>query len=114
MRKKAPEKPRCVGCGKTYGERNTEDKSAFYNEGEAPPSCPTNHIITRTNDQTWGSQFEERGKGPSTTLVKVADARRRITWTIWDGTYRTPYRPFCTLRCALAFARRAAKERGLS
>jgi hypothetical protein len=34
--------------------------------------------------------------------------RMMITWTFWDGvSWLVRYEPFCTLRCALDFARAA-------
>lgn len=94
IKSKFTSRPICVCCGKAYGARWTEEVTEFYQKGATEPVYRGNLKVMRTRDDPWGS------------------AQRRVLWTVWDGeTFVTPYNPFCTLRCALSFAR-AAYETG--
>ena len=80
----------CVHCGKPYGHRRT-----------------------MTRQMKWPSdQPEPRHNFAPLRLVAQDKARQTTddhhvrTVTLWDGkSYAGGYPPFCTLRCALSFAR---------
>ena len=85
-------RPQCVWCGKPYGQRTRRSAS-----GEPMPPYRGNGVVTKT------------GK-PSLMNLK-ADWIMHAYREVWDGeTYWKPFAPFCTLRCALAYARNAHKR----
>lgn len=78
---------KCAWCGKTYGSRVTEMIRCYGDE----PRFETNHERVG-GIQSWTS----------------TDGRRVHAAKFWDGeSYWMPYKPFCTLRCAFGYARRA-------
>ena len=94
-------RPVCIHCGKFYGKRTTRSETVKWNDGEPKPEYRGNGIVVR--ERTWqtggftgnwhGTEF-----GPHQTI-----AFREI----WDGeSWRgSSADPFCTLRCALDYAR---------
>lgn len=83
-------KPICAQCGKAYGQRATEMIVARCPRGEQLPPYEGDGIVVKADSGFLGG-------------------KERLEYRyIWDGmTYWTPHKPFCTLRCALAYAREA-------
>ena len=88
-------RPTCIECGKPYGRRQVLDEPVAHPQRTEPPPYLGRGLIIHE----W--------------TRKVADEllTHRLIWDreTWIGGYW----PFCTLRCALAYARRAylAKSR---
>lgn len=97
-------RPVCGHCGKPYGQRNTNDERVFFNEGEPKPVYRGNLQLVKESVDPWGAHWEET-KG---MITKAENTKWRVVWTLWDGeSYFGGYNPFCTLRCALDYARKA-------
>jgi len=95
--------PRCACCNKPYGSRWLTEETA--KSPDAPPVYQGNGYVVKEY-----SYFS--GWRPGQTTPGRPPGHYVVQWTIWDGeSIRTPYRPFCTLRCACAFAD-AAHEAG--
>ncbi len=86
-------RPVCVCCGKAYGERDTRYVELRWADGEpvpAPELKEGERVV-----KAWA-------------LRHLGDSKRIQRYDIWDGeSWWTRYAPFCTLRCALAYARAA-------
>jgi hypothetical protein len=108
-------RPICVHCGKQYGQRALEDQIVRWD-------TPTKDIPTgRKLDEMVKVAIEPtvppppyRGNGMVAKETKPylsADNNRMVMHrSVWDGvSWRGGYTPFCTLRCALDFARSAHK-----
>jgi hypothetical protein len=90
-------RPKCACCGKGYGSRWIIHDKLTWKDGQFPEAYdgPLNVI-----KEIYGVYYSSVGH-----WVGYRD--------LWDGkSFRVPYEPFCTLRCALDFAR-AAYKRGL-
>lgn len=125
-------KPICACCGKPYGARNTKSEQIFCPDDDTgkPPVAPPyrgNGKVSRESywpdDDGWYAGHRSHEKVRETPpepptgnrFDQVAHMRRvmadhrpgrSLTRTVWiPGDYRMPYEPFCTLICALAFAR---------
>ena len=84
-------RPICVHCGKPYGQRDVTDQVVRRQKGEPWPPYRGNGIVLRE--------------------VVFNDSATVNYRKVWDGeTWSKPYEPFCTLRCALDYARRAYKR----
>ena len=81
-------RPTCVHCGSVYGQRKTHDETVTVKRGEKFPAYRGNGILVKD--------------------FRVSENATTSHRTIWDGeSYWKPYEPFCKLRCALAYARKA-------
>lgn len=108
----AKRRPVCVHCGLRYGRRATHHYTLRWEDGEPEPSYPGNLVVVRR-----GSVREARGAmiipawGAGVSpgrLTPIPGQRHARDIEVWDGqTWIAPYEPFCTLRCALGFARKA-------
>ena len=95
-------RPICVHCGKAYGQRATRTETYKYAAGEPRPAYRGNGIVTKERD--WNTL----GSTGSLGSIKFSASEIVGSRTIWDGeTWRGGYDPFCTLRCALDYARQA-------
>lgn len=114
-------RPRCAHCLKRYGRRDTKEVTVKYPPCEVMPPYTGNGIVLKTskpyktadratmrgvtmisaNPEIRARQEEEIARAPEQSMLVA-------TRTIWDGVSWTGgYPPFCTLRCALAYAREA-------
>lgn len=83
-------RPVCVHCGKKYGQRRCKEIIDIVKEREAAPHLETNLILVSSQSWPYGTDT------------------KRIVRTFWDGqSWYGGYKPFCTLNCALDYARRA-------
>ncbi len=89
-------RPTCVHCGSRYGQRSTSTILLKHKVGETPPTYTGDGTVTR-----------EHGRPlPDGTCVVYRE--------VWDGkSWTGGYHPFCTLRCALSYARIAFRTAGL-
>ena len=79
-------RPVCVHCGKRYGRRDTHDVRLRWEKGEPKPRYEGNLQVVRS----------------------VMIVRPYLDIEVWNGRdWYGGYPPFCTLRCALDYARRA-------
>jgi hypothetical protein len=96
-------RPVCVHCGKLYGKRDTTDTILVWRKGEERPPYRGNGVIVAESEFAALYKIQEALGRP---LDKEND--RYVRLEIWDGqTWCGGYQPFCTLRCALGFARKA-------
>lgn len=114
-------RPICVHCGRPYGNRHTHSETVRWPVGETMPPYQGNGVVVKT-----GLPYKTANRDTmrAVTMMSVNPALRAAqeediarqpeksemvcTREIWDGeNYRGGYKPFCTLRCALDYARRA-------
>lgn len=104
-------RPICVHCGAKYGRRSVDTQKVTWAYGEEPPPYRGNGVVI-------GERYQHDPKGPTRKMIDYGEkfARREyevedsgsMLREIWDGeSWNAPYKPFCTLRCALAYARKA-------
>ena len=89
-------RPICVHCGKAYGRRTCTEQTAYACEDDPVPQPVSNqHVIS----------YLVIPYGVDRTSGRP---RYRYRWELWDGrSWHGGERPFCTLRCATDFARKA-------
>lgn len=88
-------RPKCVCCGKPYGVRSTTSAPVRWPRNTPMPAYRGNGIVVKT-----------------TPPYNTNDDQQVVHRTVWDGlTWFMPYKPFCTLRCALAYARASYEAR---
>lgn len=117
-------RPVCVHCGATYGQRAVTNETVKWRDGEAPPPYRGNGIVLKDVNPAQSYRTTSRETVRALTalsvnpkvrahqeadLAKVPEESFHIaSRTIWDGeTWYGGNKPFCTLRCALDFARKA-------
>lgn len=102
-------RPICVHCGDPYGRRSTHTETIKHRDGEPEPRYTGNGNVIKARSWKTGQSRGSRGGaefGPGEVVV-VRD--------IWDGeSWVGGYDPFCTLRCALSYARKAYRRHGRS
>lgn len=95
-------RPRCVWCGKNHGLRAKRCEVVIWDGGPMPPYSG-NMVVTRTYYVSKKPQWAD-GSVMGVPFKKGQYIAHR---DLWDGeSFVTPYDPFCSLRCALAYARR--------
>lgn len=95
-------RPICVHCGQPYGQRATTTEQIKFAVGEPKPTYRGNGIIVK--ETVWATG----GSTGHTEHLTFTVNETIITRTIWDGeSYWRSYDPFCKLRCALDYARKA-------
>lgn len=110
-------RPICGHCGKPYGQRwtktvtvrwtvPTKDSGVTYKDlgGEI-----VMHRIVADDGATPPPPYQGNGiVVKETTPHLSSDGQMAMSRYIWDGeSYYGGYKPFCTLRCALDYARKA-------
>lgn len=118
-------RPICVHCHKPYGQRDTTSETVCWAEGEEMPPYRGNGIVMKTSTPNHTiSRAVVRGLTMMSANPKIrerqekdlAEISEQSSWfayrEIWDGeSFVGGYHPFCTLRCALDYARRAYADR---
>lgn len=95
-------RPICVHCGGSYGSRYTSMETIKWADGEPKPEYRGNGIVVKERIWTTGAS---RGSSHGVVYGHNETIAHR---TIWDGeSWAGGYDPFCTLRCALDYARKA-------
>jgi hypothetical protein len=88
-------RPKCVHCGQPYGLRSVKTETIKFAENK-PPAYTGDQILVA-----------------ETTPYRTADGEHVMYRRTWDGkTWHVPHDPFCTLRCALRYARIAFRRIG--
>lgn len=116
-------RPICVHCGKAYGQRTTREAIVRWPvEDKEPPPYRGNGIVLREHfhGKTPGqdmlrkilptnSGHENHRKWNEQQIARAPEKSENVTIrTLWDGqSWHGGYDPFCTLRCALDYARTA-------
>jgi hypothetical protein len=99
---KSAARPICVFCDKQYGQKWTDRTQLVVKAGEPIPAYQGNGFVTK--DSIWQSISTKGTQGG----VPYGPGDKVVTRWIWDGeSWWRGYEPFCTLRCALAYARAA-------
>ncbi len=120
-------RPKCVSCGQPYGSRTTTSNKVTWPIGEPMPAYRGNGIVVKTTTHgTSANRATVRALTPLSVNPKVREMQEaqiarapeesvQIAYRdVWDGvTWFKPYEPFCTLRCALAYAQAAFKATGV-
>jgi hypothetical protein len=102
---KVKKRPTCVHCRKAYGLRVVTEEKVKRKIGEDKPEYQGNGFLVREVEWQTGALVDP--KGHYTPASEIVTYRK-----IWDGvTYSGGYHPFCTLHCALAYARKAYNEK---
>ena len=118
-------RPTCVHCGKPYGKRHTKMQTLRWPVGQERPAYRGNGVVVKewdgyqTNDKALMQSIADRTPNPTIRAVeqRKADATPdQVEFVaqreIWDGeSWFGGYDPFCTLRCALNYARHAYAQR---
>jgi hypothetical protein len=118
-------RPVCVHCGEAYGRRTTHSEDVRWPDGEAMPRYAGNGVVVKTSaPHRLGLKAEfladqaKRRKGSHWGLAREVEEPDPRFYTdtptmhafreVWDGeSWFGGYEPFCTLRCALDYARKA-------
>lgn len=98
-------RPVCAHCHKLYGKRITTNPVLVWRAGEARPPYRGNGIVTAETEFAPLCDIEKalgRPRQPDDRYVRL---------DVWDGeSWTAPHEPFCTLRCALDYARKAYRR----
>jgi hypothetical protein len=95
-------RPICVHCGQAFGQRHTEHLTIKYPEGQSKPPYRGNGIVVKETEWRTGA-----GSG-TINGVNFGPTEIVLHRWVWDGeSYWGGYEPFCKLRCALEYARKA-------
>ena len=97
-------RPICVHCGDAYGQRDTHSESVTFVPGNPKPVYRGNGVVVRERERPSKSDWsQDAGNHNIKEMIVSRD--------VWDGlTWHGGYTPFCTLRCALDYARKAYKK----
>ncbi len=110
------DRPVCAHCRAKYGRRDTHTVGVKWKAGEAMPEYHGNGVLVKRHTVTnmphgEVQEFDVRYKARKT--VTIGNDEAHGYYEVWDGaSWVTPYKPFCTLRCALDYARKAHKKLG--
>jgi hypothetical protein len=88
-------RPKCGHCGQRFGVRSLKTWTVRYT-GDNPPAYTGDQILIT-----------------ETTPYPTSESEHVMYRRTWDGkTWYAPHEPFCTLRCALTYARMAFRKLG--
>jgi hypothetical protein len=118
-------RPKCGCCGKPYGVRSTTSHKVLWPLGEPMPAYRGNGIVVKTMTMPYSANRatvravtalsvnpEIRARQEAQIATAPEESFQIAYRDVWDGlTWRTPYKPFCTLRCALVYARASYEAR---
>jgi len=114
-------RPICACCGRPYGRRSTRLEEVRWPIGKERPAYRGNGIVvkegktcqtpSRADMEMHSARFSAapsiRHEQEQETASFPAERTNTSTREIWNGKWSGGYEPFCTLRCVLAYARRA-------
>jgi hypothetical protein len=117
-------RPICVHCGDAYGQRDVHSETVRWPlDGERPPYKGNGVVVKEGFEQKTASRATHaavlmhhrnptiRAKQEAELAKMPEQSEKTATRWIWDGqSWRGGYTPFCTLRCALDYARKAYKK----
>lgn len=99
-------RPVCGHCGKPYGKRVTQTEVIkWQGDKDAMPPYRGNQMIVKEHYHG----FNDGETGPRIAHGEQVGVNQHVAYRdLWDGaTWSGGYNPFCTLRCALDYARKA-------
>ena len=109
-------RPVCTVCAKPYGQRRTVHTTLRLPPGEEVAEYRGNAFLLceaveigakrRKEDAPKGLPHWTPGYWDEQHWEVVTEVRRET----WDGSWYGGYEPFCTLNCALSFARAAHRD----
>jgi hypothetical protein len=104
-------RPICVHCGKLYGRRATTTEKVRWDTPLIEVKTTRGDVIIQAKEPT-APPPPYRGNGTVVqerhAYLSADDHRMVMERDIWDGeSWSGGYKPFCTLRCALDYARKA-------
>lgn len=101
-------RPTCVHCGKPYGQRDTTTETVRWPlNGEKPPYRGNGMVAREVFHQKARGALVSQGNDPK-IQYNLPEQPNIMHRHIWDGeSWFGGYDPFCTLRCALDYARQA-------
>lgn len=103
-------RPVCGNCGKPYGQRELKNECVAVRIGAERPRYTGNRIVVK--ETTFGNSDGLRGASGTWMGVRFGPNETILIRSTWDGeTWHGGYVPFCTLRCALDYAREAYTHR---
>lgn len=117
-------RPICVECGQRYGRRATTRQELRWPLDQERPAYTGNGVVVKEN---FAYKTANREAARSVMMLSINPNRRKFQeqdlmklpekseWVssreIWDGeSWEGGYKPFCTLRCALLYARKAYRS----
>jgi hypothetical protein len=106
-------RPVCVHCGKSYGKRRTKDEVVRWDTPTRQSNTPgprRQFTIEAIEPTVPPPPYVGNGivVKESKPHLSIEDHRMVMRREIWDGkAWWGGYDPFCTLRCALDYARKA-------
>ena len=105
-------RPVCAHCGKPYGRRDTHSVTLRWEDGEPEPRYEGNLVVVKRSavrQTRLAMNVHEWGAGVSPgRLTHVPGTPNARDIEVWNGRdWFGGYNPFCTLRCALEYARKA-------
>jgi hypothetical protein len=122
-------RPTCVHCGAQYGRRDTKTEEVRWPANEPMPAYRGNGVVVKSGEprllQLKSDVLAERerrrqggGHWANATREPELDPRfytdeptMHVYREVWDGeSWWGGYEPFCTLRCALDYARKAHRR----
>jgi hypothetical protein len=102
-------RPICGHCGKPYGQRATKSEVVKWrgSEDAMPPYHGKQQVV---KEHYHG--FNDGKCGPRIAHGEVVETGQHVAYReVWDGqSWHGGYNPFCTLRCALDYARKNFKQ----
>jgi hypothetical protein len=104
-------RPICVHCGAKYGTRVTTEECFKRKPDEPMPRYTGNGIVVSQTERPSIADWDYSAYPESKPFnIREYEVTRRI----WNGVsyWRRRYEPFCTLRCALDYARKAYAKHG--
>lgn len=114
-------RPVCVHCGQAYGKRDLKTETVRWAFGDEPPAYRGNGVVVREKmrreaqpDLVTPESSREQGHWQAARAAREPiDQRGLLYREVWDGeSWWGGYNPFCTLRCALSYARKAYAKGG--
>jgi hypothetical protein len=110
-------RPTCVHCGARYGRRSITSETVKWPLGGSPPPYRGNGVVVK--ETVWREPLAPRARfetrrptgygGDHVNVIEASEGQDGVMHRdVWDGeSWWGGYEPFCTLRCALDYARKA-------
>lgn len=83
------QRPTCAHCGAKYGRRDTKLVHTTWPAEQPMPDYEGTETCVKKH------------------VISIKPPKSRGHYELWSGDWFKPYDPFCTLRCALRYARKA-------
>jgi hypothetical protein len=115
-------RPVCVHCGAKYGQRHTVSQEVRWPANQPMPDYCGNGVVVKTGavsklrlkadylaeEAKRSMNHFARGRTPPDPRFYTDEPTLHAYREVWDGvSWHGGYHPFCTLRCALEYARNA-------